>query len=197
MFPPGSRAILERAELSGTMTAHLRLLRTEGGYLVLGNPNPPGSALLDQGSRAIARIDTGATTFVMHVTVAGRTTDGNYLVSMSELVERFPKRRYFRTAVDLRAMVGGVACHIIDLSGCGLLAEVPATLQLKSGDILPAFLDLPGQRVELMLCAVRLGQNPSGLHEIGFDFVAPADNVQDAIIAYVLQQHRRKLRWLR
>lgn len=180
------------------MQAHLRVLRSEDGLLVLSSPQPASSPLLDQGSHAIARIDTGATTFVVQVAVAGRTTDGSYLISMSELVERFPKRRYFRTAVELPLFIGGHDGQVLDLSGCGLLADLPDSMPLEPRDVLLAQITLEeGDRVELALCAVRIGNGERGRRHVGFDFMAPDDTVQDRIISYVMKQHRRKLRFLR
>lgn len=180
------------------MQVHLRVLRAEDGLLVLTGPEPSSSPLLDQGSHAIARIDTGATTFVVQVAVAGRTTDGSYLISMSELVERFPKRRYFRTAVELPLFIGGQDGLVLDLSGCGLLAELPDSVPLEPRDVVLGQITLEeGERVELALCAVRIGSRERGKRHVGFDFMAPEDAVQDRIIAYVMRQHRRKLRFLR
>lgn len=197
-FPAGSRAFLERSTPEGALKVQMRVVRAEDGVLVLGDPSPAGTPLLQRDSRAIARIDAGATTFVVQVTVAGRTADGHYRVVLGDLVERFPKRRYFRTAVDLPLQVRGRACRAIDLSGCGLLAEVPADLQLSDSDVVPGVLHLEaGHRIRVALCAVRIGAAAAGRRHVGFDFVSLADQDQDRIIAYVLRQHRRKLRWLR
>lgn len=198
VFPPGSRAFLERSTPAGTLATKLRVVRSDGERLVLGDPSPPGTPLPEQGARAIARIDAGATTYVLEVTVAGRTDDGHCLVDLSGLVERFPKRRYFRIAVDLPLEVRGVACRAIDLSGCGLLAQVPADLAVADSDIVPGALHLEeGIRVQVALCAMRIGTAAGRHRHVGFDFVSLSDSDQDRIIAYVLRQHRRKLRWLR
>lgn len=196
----GARLSLEHATERGTVALHGILLRRDDRQLIVGEAGTPWEAHppLPAGSRLIARADLGTATLVAELEVVGSTPQGELVVQAPTLVERFAKRRYHRSAVDLPLTVGSVACQILDLSGCGLLALCPASAGIQRRDIVKGILRLEtAPTVQLTMYAVRTGEGPLGSKLIGFDFLEISEHDQDRIIGYVLRQERKRLQALR
>ena len=198
-FPIGADVSLERATPDGPVVQRARLESQDGRTVTFvpngrrwrGVPFPPGS-------HVIARIDAGTATLVAELDVLSVSPEGSVTARQPLMIQRFAKRRYHRTPVDLPLVIGETACRAVDLSGCGLLAYCPPTTGLMKQDIVSATLFLEtGAPIPLTLYAVRAGEAPQGGRLVGFDFMEIKEMDQDRVIAYVLRQERRRLQALR
>ncbi|MDA8345066.1 MAG: PilZ domain-containing protein [Thermaerobacter sp.] len=199
-FPVGARLSLERIEQEGTDVLHIILSRYEDGLLILspdkrqrGLPNayPPGT-------RLIARSEADMATLVAEFSIIGTTAGGELVARVPTQVDRFAKRRFHRTPVDLPLTIRDRACRALDLSGCGLLAHCPPETQILHRDVVEAMLSLgQGPLVAVRMYAVRTGDGPYRSRLVGFDFLEISEKDQDRVIAYVLRQERKRLQQLR
>ena len=198
-FPIGAEVSLERATPEGPLVQRAELARQDGRTLTFapkggrwrGVPFPAGSHI-------IARVDVGNATLVSELDVLSVQADGSLTARQPAMVQRFAKRRYHRTPVDLPLVIGEKACRAVDLSGCGMLAYCPQGTNILKQDIVSATLFLEtGAPIPLTMYAVRTGESPQGGRLVGFDFMEIKEWDQDRIIAYVLRQERKKLQTLR
>jgi c-di-GMP-binding flagellar brake protein YcgR len=134
---------------------------------------------------------------VAELDVLSVSADGSVTARQPLMIQRFAKRRYHRTPVDLPLVIGETACRAIDLSGCGLLAQAPKGAGIMKQDIVSATLFLEtGAPIPLTMYVVRAGDGPEG-RLLGFDFMEVKEMDQDRIIAYVLRQERKRLQAMR
>ena len=198
-FPLGTTLSLARMEQPGEIVLQAVFTRYEDGLLVLRLESPKRglAAKFPPGTRLIARSGDGTTPLVAQISVVGGT-DAELVARVPVQIDRFTKRRFHRAPVDLPLSVRGQACRALDLSGCGLLAHCPREAQVLHGDIVEALLSLPdGRTVAIRMHAVRTGEGPFGSRLVGFDFVDIKERDQDRVVAYVLQQERRRVQALR
>ena len=180
--------VVRRAELA-QQDGRTLVFRPKGRWR--GMPFPPGS-------RVLAKVESGTATLMAELDVLGVLADGSVSTRQPFVVQRFAKRRFHRTAVDLPLVVGEQACRVVDLSGCGLLAQCPQGTSVMKQDIVSAQLFLEtGNPIALTLYAVRVTVTPEGQKLIGFDFMEVREMDQDRIIGYVLRQERKRLQALR
>ena len=198
-FPIGAEVSLERATPDGPVVQRAELSGQDGRTLTFspkgrhwrGVPFPPGSHI-------IARVDAGTATLVAELDVLTVQPDGSVTARQPLMIQRFAKRRYHRTPVDLPLVIGERACRAVDLSGCGLLAHCAQGSGVMKQDIVAAtlFLDT-GAPIPLTMYTVRVGDVPQGGRLIGFDFMEITEMDQDRVIGYVLRQERRRLQAMR
>lgn len=198
-FPIGAEVSLERATPDGPVTQRAQIAGQDGRTLTFV---PKGRRLrgvpFPAGSHIIARVDMGNATLVAELDVLSVQADGTVTARQPLMIQRFAKRRFHRTPVDLPLVIGEKACRAVDLSGCGLLAHCPQGSGIMKQDIVSASLFLEtGAPVPLTMYAVRVGESPQGGRLIGFDFMEIKEMDQDRVIAYVLRQERKRLQALR
>ncbi len=153
------------------------------------------ASLFPPGTRLIARPEDGE---ALQLSIVGTTPSEELVVRVPVQGIHFSKRRFHRSAVDLELTIKAFPCRALDLSGCGILAHVPAEAQVLHRDIVEAQLVLgKGPVIHLKMFAVRTGEGPYGSRLIGFDFVDIGVRDQDRIVAYVLQQERKRVQALR
>lgn len=198
-FPIGADVSLERATPDGPLTQRAELAMQDGrtltfvtkGRRLRGVPFPAGSHI-------VARVDLGNATLVAELDVLSVQADGTVTARQPLVIQRFAKRRFHRTPVDLPLVIGQAACRAVDLSGCGLLALCPQGSGIMKQDIVAATLFLEtGAPIPLTLYAVRVGESPQGGKLIGFDFMEVKEMDQDRIVGYVLRQERKRLQAFR
>lgn len=199
-FPIGAEVSLERATPEGPVVQRAELASQDGRTLTFvprgrrwrGLPFPAGSHI-------IARVDAGTATLVAELDVLSAQPDGGAVTARQPLmIQRFAKRRFHRTPVDLPLVIGEKACRAIDLSGCGLLAHCPQGSGIMNQDIVAATLFLEtGAPIPLTMYTVRVGDAAQGGRVIGFDFMEIKEMDQDRVIGYVLRQERKRLQALR
>ncbi len=197
-FPVGAEVSLERATPDGPVVLPAKLASQDGRTLTFvplgrrwrGVPFPAGSHI-------IARVDADTATFVAELDVLS-AAEGSVTARQPLMIERFAKRRFHRTPVDLPLIIGETACRAVDLSGCGLLAHCPPATGIMKQDIVSATLFLEtGAPIPLTMYVVRSGESPQGGRLIGCDFMEIKEMDQDRVIAYVLRQERKRLQAMR
>lgn len=198
-FPIGADVSLERATPDGPITQRAELASQDGRTLTFvpkgrrwrGLPFPAGSHI-------IARVDIQNATLVAELDVLSAQPDGSVTARQPLMIQRFAKRRFHRTPVDLPLVIGEKACRAVDLSGCGLLAHCPPGTSIMKQDIVSATLFLEtGAPIPVTMYTVRVGDTPQGGRLVGFDFMEIKEMDQDRVIGYVLRQERRRLQALR
>ncbi len=198
-FPIGAEVSLERATPDGPVVLPAKLAEQDGRSLTFA---PVGrrwrGVPFAAGSHIIARIDTETATLVAELDVLSVSPDGRVTARQPLMIQRFAKRRFHRTPVDLPLIIGETACRAIDLSGCGLLAHCPKDSGIMKQDIVSATLFLEsGAPIPLTMYVVRAGEAPKEGRLIGCDFMEIKEIDQDRVIAYVLRQERKRLQAMR
>lgn len=197
-FHAGRPVTLEFANADGHLDVLLtRIVSASEQAMIVADPDPGGPPLpFAAGDEVMARVDDAMTIWSSRVTFRDRSDVGLVLDAPVD-VEHFPKRRFFRMAVELPLTVGHTPCRVVDLSGNGLLAICPHAIGLDEGDLSDSLLHLPPRPMHVFLRAVRLARAKGGQLSVGFEFHELSEADQDRVIAYLLDRQRARMRVIR
>lgn len=198
-FDPGAKISVEHATPDGYLDVVIsRVERIWQGHLHVTDPDPTSpQPPFPAGAWVLGRVDDVTHFILSRVQFLGRDQAGVLVFTAPEFTDRYPKRRYFRFAADLRLIVLRNVCRAVDLSGSGLLAVCPGDLKIQEGNLVRGYLSLPTEEFRLDLRVVRIHPAPEGTLYVAFDFEAISEQHRDKIITYLLDRQRQRMRWIR
>lgn len=195
-FDPGLRITVEFANPDGHLDVILtRIVACTRRSMVLQDPDPGGPPFaFEPDGEVMVRIDDEETVTSARVHFRERGEATGIVFDAPYAAEHYPKRRFFRMAVSLPLTVGRIPCRAVDLSGNGLLAICPHTLEATVGGLYDGLLHLPSRPVQVFLRLVRHVQGRQGALAVGFEYHEISEADQDRIIAYIMDRQRQGLR---
>lgn len=198
-FQKGERITLEYAAEDGDLHVVLtKIAALDAAGLALVDPDEGGAPLPFQpGASVMARVDDVTHLLASRVSFRERTPDGLLLFDPPQDVERYPKRRYFRMAVDLPLEFGRTDGRAVDLSGSGLLALCPKDRTFVLGTLEEGVLVLPKARIRAFMKVVRLRPADRWHTLVGLDFQDLPEADRDRVIGYILDRQRHRMKVIR
>lgn len=199
----GERIDVEYAGQDGRLYTFIsRIEAITSARLTLTHPDPGGTLPFERTERVVIRMSDETHTLSGYATFLGPTGEASLRFTAPEHLERFPKRRYFRVAVDLPLVIHlgrgqRVVARVVDLSGSGLFAYVKGDFDVLPGELVEARLDLPDSPRLVLLKVVRNHTLADQGVSVAFDFYDLRPRDQDTIIAYILKRHRETVQVVR
>jgi len=115
------------------------------------------------------------------------------ITTRPQMVRKVSRRRFFRVDVDLPFATGDVSGRVVNLSGSGILALVPAGT-VKEGALIEFRMELPNLLSPLPIQGkVARLKEVSGKAQIALQFTRLTERIRDEIIKYVTVRQRELL----
>ena len=202
LFTPNRRITVEYASRDGRLfTLLTRIERVDEMSLVLADPDQVRLPFGPEDA-VVLSMDDEIHTVSAHSSFVERDGTGGLVFARPSDVNRYPKRRFLRVAVDLPILIDWgrrqrSTGRVADLSGSGLLARVNGRFDIAPGDLVEARLDLPKMSIPLYLKVVRRQTIGEREMSVAFDFHAIRPQQQDHIIEYILRRQRETVEIVR